>query len=377
MSVEICIAKSDEERSAVYRFRYDIFVQELNLFRESADHDQRSLSDEHDQTAHLIYAKDKNGIIGTARINWGGDAPFSDEFRETYQLSRFEPLAPPESFIIVTRLAVEEGARGSRLGLLLMRYCATFAKEHDAHLCFCDCQPHLLRVYESLGFRPYARPYNDPSYGIMVPLLNIASDAEHLAAVQSPLTKTLSGWDPPANLDEIRALIPELPAVHEVRELGSTRDKIRALAENSGDGNFGLFDGLSVDETGDLLARSHVISCHKGDYIIREGTVTNTVFSIVEGELEVRIDGQTICFISAGECFGELSLLHNIPRTADVIVHSEQAVVLSLSETNLHRLISSHSELASKFLMNLAKSLAMKLLRDGHGSEDSSPQRSF
>ena len=39
---------------------------------------------------------------------------------------------------------------------------------------------------------------------------------------------------------------------------------------------------------------------------------------------------------------------------------------LSLSETNLQRLISGKSNLASKFLMNLARSLAMKLLRNGH-----------
>ncbi len=70
----------------MYRFRYEVFVQELSLFRESADHDEGSLSDEHDRTAHLIYAKDEDEIVGTVRINWGGDAPLSREFRETYQL---------------------------------------------------------------------------------------------------------------------------------------------------------------------------------------------------------------------------------------------------------------------------------------------------
>ena len=79
---------------------------------------------------------------------------------------------------------------------------------------------------------------------------------------------------------------------------------------------------------------------------------------------------------SAGECFGELSLLHSIPRTADVIVHSEDAVVLSLSETNLQRLISSESKLAAKFLLNLAKSLAMKLLsQTDSGEEINTPAR--
>jgi predicted GNAT family N-acyltransferase len=368
MNVKICIASSEEERSSVYRFRYDIFVQELNLFQESADHNDESFSDEHDPTAHLIYAKDDDGIIGTVRINWGGDAPLSREFREAYHLTRFEGVAPPESFMIVTRLAVEKGARGGRLALLLMRFCATFGKEHNAYLSFCDCQPHLLRLYESLGFRPYAPPYNDPSYGIMVPLLNIGPDSEHLAAVQSPLTKILSGWKPPVNLEEIRSLIPVVPSVREVQasKVGGTRDKIRSLAETLGDTTFGLFDGLNEAETDAVLARSHVISCNKGDYVIREGTVTNTVFSIIEGELEVRIDNEIICVMMAGECFGELSLLHNIPRTADVIVHREHAVVLSLSETNLQRLISSESKLASKFLINLARSLAMKLLRNKH-----------
>lgn len=368
MSLEIRIARTEEERTSVYRFRYEIFVQELSLFRESADHDEGALSDDHDRTAHLIYAKDGDRIVGTVRINWGGDGPLSREFRETYRFGRFEAVAPPESFMVVTRLAVEKGSRGGRLALLLMRFCATFGMEHNAYLSFCDCQPHLLRLYESLGFRPYTRPYNDPSYGIMVPMLNIGSDAEYLAEVQSPLAKILSGWDPPSNLEEIRALIPVVPSVHVVQELkaGGTRDKIRSLAEASGDATFGLFDGLSEAETGAVLARSHVITCNRGDYVIREGTVTNTVFSIIEGELEVWGDNEIICIMEAGECFGELSLLHNIPRTANVVVHSEHAVVLSLSETNLQRLISGKSNLASKFLMNLARSLAMKLLRNGH-----------
>ena len=74
-----------------------------------------------------------------------------------------------------------------------------------------------------------------------------------------------------------------------------------------------------------------------------KGTVTNTVFSLVEGELKVRVENKTVSVTTPGECFGELSLLHNIPRTADVIVSSEHAVVLCLSETNLQRLISSEA----------------------------------
>ena len=364
MSVDICIASSEEERSVVYRFRYEVFVQELKLFQDSADHEKRSFSNEHDRTAHLIYAKDVDGSIGTARINWGGDTPMSREFRETYHLNRFEIVAPPESFMVVTRLAVAKGARGGRIPLLLMRFCATFAKEHNAYLSFCDCQPHLLRLYETLGFRPYAPPYNDPAYGIMVPLLNIGSDSEHLSKIQSPFAKVLSSWQAPANLEEVRSLIPVVPSVQEVgeQEAGGARAKILSLADSQRDATFGLFDGLSEAETDAVLARSHVISCKKGDYVIREGTVTNTVFSVIEGELKVRAENITVSITKAGECFGELSLLHNIPRTADVIVHSERAVVLSLSETNLQRLISSESKLASKFLINLARSLAMKLL---------------
>lgn len=364
MNVEICIASSEEERAAVYRFRYEVFVKELKLFEDAADHEEGTFSDEHDSTAHLIYAKDEAGIIGTARINWGGDALVSEEFRETYHLNRFEVVAPPESFMVVTRLAVAKDARGGRLPLLMMRFCATFAMEHNAYLSFCDCQPHLLRLYETLGFRPYAPPYNDPAYGIMVPLLNIGSDSEHLHKIQSPFAKVLSGWEPPANLEEIRSLIPVVPSVREVgqREARDARNKIRALADSQGESTFGLFDGLSEAETDAVLARSHLISCRKGDYVIREGTVTNTVFSVIEGDLEVRANNQCVWITKAGECFGELSLLHNIPRTADVIVHSERAVVLSLSETNLQRLISSESKLASKFLINLARSLAMKLL---------------
>ena len=65
-----------------------------------------------------------------------------------------------------------------------------------------------------------------------------------------------------------------------------------------------------------------------------------------------------------------------------MIVHSDRAVVLSLSETNLQRPITGKSKLASNFLMNLAsflarflarfleRFLAMKLTRKRHHSQE-------
>lgn len=48
-------------------------------------------------------------------------------------------------------------------------------------LAFCDCRPHLINLYQGLGFRPYRHTYNHPHFGLMVP------------SCSSPATQTTCG----------------------------------------------------------------------------------------------------------------------------------------------------------------------------------------
>jgi CRP-like cAMP-binding protein len=58
-----------------------------------------------------------------------------------------------------------------------------------------------------------------------------------------------------------------------------------------------------------------------GERILRQGISGSAAYVILEGEVEVRIDGQERARLGRGEVFGEVSVLLNELPTADGVAH--------------------------------------------------------
>jgi monovalent cation:H+ antiporter-2, CPA2 family len=80
---------------------------------------------------------------------------------------------------------------------------------------------------------------------------------------------------------------------------------------------FPLFEGLTPEQREVLLLHFEPRTAQPGERIIRAGDKAETVYFIVDGQVEVAVGGRRIK-LGAGDFFGEMALISGLPRAADV-----------------------------------------------------------
>ncbi len=361
MSVVVKPARTAEEREAIYRLRYEIYVEAQQLFVDAADHARRQLHDADDPGARLYYAEADGEVVGTLRVHWGGDGPFSPGLVAPYDLERFSDVVPPKRMVVLTRFMVRADLRGGATAFALMAEATRFGKDAGVELAFCDCQPHLIRLYTSLGFRTYKSTFNDPAFGLMVPLVLVGCDLDYLRGIGSPLLAVAPDAEHRAEVAAaVAARIPKRPPL--LRREDTTPEAYFAqLALAAERDSVSLFDGLDAAQRDRLLAQSHILECEPGDVLIRAAQVTRTLYVVLHGALEVREGDELVAVAGEGEIVGEVAFLMGGRRMSDVRVAAQGARVLALSDGTLRGLIDGDAPLAARLLLNLAKAVCAKL----------------
>lgn len=87
-----------------------------------------------------------------------------------------------------------------------------------------------------------------------------------------------------------------------------------------------------------LAALGELISPAGGEEIVRQGEPGDRFYVLIEGEARVTVDGLEAGTLEAGDWFGEIALLHNVPRTATVRVTGE-ATLWSLERQPFLRML--------------------------------------
>ena len=65
------------------------------------------------------------------------------------------------------------------------------------------------------------------------------------------------------------------------------------------------------------------VRCEAGETVIREGDAGDRFYIVSQGELDADISGATGRRLGAGDAFGEIALLRDVPRTATVTARTD------------------------------------------------------
>jgi len=365
----IHLAETDAEKEAVYRLRYDIYVEEMGRFGGIADHQGRRLVEPEDATARIFYGAEPDGrVVATMRLSWGGDAPFSERLIQSYQLAPFLKEMGPERIAIGERGMVTPRLRGSDIYRQVGLCSRSFASEKRIELIFGACEPHLLSLYVGQGWRTFSKQnINSPEVGFAIPIVTVVEDVPYLRWIGSPSAATAKDWGKDARIPGcVDRLITNGGNVisHRLTASGPYWGEIHGALEEIGESRIDPFDGLREEQTQRVLDKSNIIDCVAGDRLLKKGNVARNMFVVLEGNLEVR-DGDTLVrVLSPGDVLGEIAFLLEQPRSADVYAATD-ARVLSLSEGTVRELIGSDPDVASHLLLNVAKLLCRRILESG------------
>src|SRR5262249_14337828 len=85
------------------------------------------------------------------------------------------------------------------------------------------------------------------------------------------------------------------------------------------------------------------------------------VWSMINADGSVNESSRRIATITAGQVVGEMALLDNRPRSADLCAGPEGAVLLSLSRQRFDALCDDDPQLGQHVLRNMARSLAFRV----------------
>jgi CRP-like cAMP-binding protein len=113
-----------------------------------------------------------------------------------------------------------------------------------------------------------------------------------------------------------------------------------------------------------LLPYLEVVKVEAFGTEVGRGDHGDALFMVLEGEVRARmmIDGRetTLTTMGVGECFGELSVVDQRPRSADVVAN-HSSVLIKVSDAALRRMFAEAPALAAPFMLALTRVIAQRV----------------
>jgi CRP/FNR family cyclic AMP-dependent transcriptional regulator len=144
----------------------------------------------------------------------------------------------------------------------------------------------------------------------------------------------------------------------EVRASRTKRETAVAL------GGVPLFADLPKRHLQRLAREADELAFGPGEQIVREGSLGETVFVVMEGRAKVARNGRRVGEVLPGDFFGELSAIDGGPRTATITAVTPVRVVRLFRRT-LRKLLQDEPQLTVKILDGIVRRIRQVERRSG------------
>lgn len=121
-------------------------------------------------------------------------------------------------------------------------------------------------------------------------------------------------------------------------------------------GDVPLFEGLSNRHLRRIAKLARIRRFASGSAMVRAGEPGRTFYVLLDGSAKVNRPGRRSVRIGAGAFFGEMALIDDSPRSADVVADGE-VLALTIDRPGFMKLLRSEPALSQALLRTLAARL--------------------
>jgi CRP-like cAMP-binding protein len=165
-------------------------------------------------------------------------------------------------------------------------------------------------------------------------------------------------WQKAAHFAELKMFFerkPKGPSVTETTVL-SQRPQLKPGALR----RIKVLAGMDEKQLESFIKYMQIVHCRQFNHVVHKGEHGDAMYLVLEGELRAFtvVDGKeaTLSTMTTGDFFGEISLLDQGPRSAEVIAN-EESTLLKISSSAFERLVAEAPALALPFLLALSRSV--------------------
>lgn len=176
----------DECPKDLFRFRYEVYVEELHRKQSYACHDTRTIEDPLDATGHHGIVHKDGEIIACVRLNIvreGGVQPYFD----FYEMGRL-PKAEQITASICTRNMVAKPYRNTGVSVRMLKLIYLHGIENGVTTCFMDVNEPLIGLFQKFGYKALFEKEH-PDYGLVTVMRLDALDCAYLREIRSPFAR--------------------------------------------------------------------------------------------------------------------------------------------------------------------------------------------